>query len=164
MANVIIRSIRSEIDTLFPNIIHDISLKENYYNIIRALQIKYKDKGIMIDFYYDDKLFLISPYDVIVYRMIKELLTNTYKHSDGESGTVYLNVKGQIIYLTIMNDGVPIDFELLKNNKSRGIKTIVREVKQLEGKIKVGNSNNQVTVTIQIPIKGENTYETFINR
>lgn len=164
MANTIIHSIRSEIDTLFPNIIPDISLKENYYNIIRTLQIKYRDKGIVIDFYCDDKLFLISPYDVIIYRMIKELVTNIYKHSDGELGTVHLSVKDDTIYLIVTNDGVPIDFEQLKDTTSRGIKTIFRDVKQLGGNIKVQNATSQVAIIIEIPIKGENTYETFINR
>lgn len=164
MSDVIIQSIRSEIDTLFPNIIHGIPLKENYYNIIRTLQVRYEDKGIVVDFYCDDKLFLISPYDVIIYRMIKELVTNIYKHSDGERGEVSLNVKDDIIYLVVKNDGVPIDFQQLKYNGNMGLKTIVREIKQLEGYIDVENLNNQATINIQIPIKGEDTYETFINR
>ncbi len=164
MADIIIQSIRNEIDTLFPNIIRDIPLKENYYNIIRTLQIKYEDKGIGIDFYCDEKLFLISPYDVIIYRMIKELVTNIYKHSDGERGIVYLNIKDHIIYLIVENDVVSIDSQKFTYNRSTGLKTIIKEVKQLEGDIDIESLNNQVTINIEIPIKGENTYETFINR
>lgn len=172
-----INTTRGQISLYKPYINYNISLAENYYNLIQSLKKRFGNDNILIDFICDDKLFLSSPYDLVIYRMIHELITNIFKHSKGEFSIVELKVEGKVIFLTIINYGDYLVNNTISNTDSRGLKIIKREVDRFGGTLDISSSiepeiltnkdifdNSVVNIRIKIPIKGGMTYEHFINR
>lgn len=95
----LINKIRNTVDSYSPLIIKSISLKENYKNLIKSMQQRYSKNDIIIDFYCDKDFFLEKPYDILIYRIMKELLNNAFKHSNAEliELRLYLNKRSDIV-------------------------------------------------------------------
>lgn len=172
----IINNTRGRISLYKPHINYEISISENYYNLIKSLKNRFNNDNILLDFTCDDKLFLSSPYDVVVYRMIHELVTNIFKHSKGEYSTIELSVEKNMIILNVINYGDYLDINF-NNNDSLGLKIIERETERFNGTLNISSTldldsidnktveeNSTVNIKITLPIKGEITYEYFINR
>lgn len=177
IADSMINKTRSQINLYKPYINYKNSLSENYYNLIKSLKNRFNVNNILIDFICDDNLFLSTPYDLVVYRMIHELLTNIFKHSKGEYSVIQLDVKNNIIFLNVTNYGDYFKDSSIINSDSRGLKIIKREVDRFGGSFKIDSSidlevlshknlseNSVINIKIEIPIRGEKTYEHFINR
>lgn len=172
-----INTTRGQISLYKPHINYDLSLMENYYNLIKSLKNRFNINNILVDFVCDDKLFLSSPYDLIIYRMIHELVTNIFKHSKGEYSILELEVDNNMIILSVANHGDYLNNEAIINTDSRGLKIIKRETDRLGGTLDINSSIDSdilvseekfdesiLNIKIKIPIKGEMTYENFINR
>lgn len=177
IANKMISKTRGQISLYKPHINYEISLAANYYNLIKSLKNRFGIDNILVDFVCDNKLFLSSPYDLIIYRMIHELVTNIFKHSKGEYSIIELKVKNNIISLNVTNYGDYLGNGHMLNTDSRGLKIIKRETDRFEGTLSISSSidsdalidkdmsdNSIVNIKIEIPIKGDITYEHFINR
>lgn len=172
-----INTTRGQMNLYKPYINYNWNLMQNYYNLIKSLKNRFNINNILIDFVCDDQLFLSSPYDVIVYRMIHELVTNIFKHSKGEYSIVELKVDNNIINLNVLNYGDYLCNKDIINTESRGLKIIKREANKLGGTLDINSSidsnvlideensdESVVNIEIKIPIKGEITYANFINR
>ncbi len=172
-----INTTRGQISLYKPYINYNTSLAENYYNLIQSLKKRFSNDNILIDFICDDKLFLSSPYDFVIYRIIHELVTNIFKHSKGDFSVIELKIENKKILLTVTNHGDYLVNDTMKNMDSRGLKIIKREVDRFGGTLDIissiepdvlGNKNifdnSTVNISIKIPIKGEITYGHFINR
>jgi glucose-6-phosphate-specific signal transduction histidine kinase len=172
IANKMINTTRGQISLYKPHINYEINLSENYYNLIQSLKRRFGNDSILIDFVCDDKLFLSPPYDLVIYRMIHELVTNIFKHSKGEFSIIELKIEEQMIILTVTNYGDYLCNENINNTESRGLKIIKREVDRFSGILDISSSmdaenmfdSSVVNIIIKIPIKGGKTYEHFINR
>lgn len=173
----VINKTRGQISLYKPYINYKISLADNYYDLIKSLKDRFGIDNILVDFVCDDKLFLSPPYDLVIYRMIHELVTNIFKHSKGEYSVIELEVKNNIIVLNVTNYGDYLENEHMLNTDSRGLKIIKRETDRFGGTFKINSfidsdilinkdtlDNSKVNIKIEIPIKGEITYEYFINR
>ena len=132
---------------------------------------------ILVDFVCDDKLFLSPPYDLVIYRMIHELVTNIFKHSKGEYSVIELEVNNNIIVLNVTNYGDYLENKHMLNTDSRGLKIIKRETDRFGGTFKINSfidsdilidkdilEDSIVNIKIEIPLKGAITYEHFIIR
>lgn len=177
IADSMISKTRSQINLYKPHIDYKNSISENYYNLIKSLKSRFNTTPILIDFICDDKLFLSPPYDLVIYRMIHELITNIFKHSKGEYSIIELDVKNNEIILNITSYGDYFEDNSIINTDSRGLKIIKREVDRFRGVFKISSSidsnilidkeiseNSIVNIKIEIPIEGGITYENFINR
>lgn len=173
IADRLINTTRGQISLYKPHINYEMTLADNYYNLIQSLKRRFGNDNILIDFICDDKLFLSSPYDLVIYRMIHELVTNIFKHSKGDFSTIELKVHNKEIFLDIVNHGDYLSKNIADNTESRGLKIIKREVDRFDGNLYINSSidpdknmfeNFTVNISIRIPIKGEITYEHFINR
>ncbi len=173
----IINKTRGQISLYKPYINYKISLADNYYDLIKSLKNRFGMDNILIDFICDDKLFLSSPYDLVIYRMIHELVTNIFKHSKGEYSVIELEVKNNIIVLDVKNYGDHLENSHMTNTDSRGLKIIKRETDRFGGTLQIKSfidsdilankdtlDNSIVNIKVEIPIRGEITYEHFINR
>lgn len=173
----IINTTRGQMSLYKPYIDYEISLSENYYNLIQSLKRRFGNYNILIDFICDDKLFLSPPYDLIIYRMIYELVTNIFKHSKGDFSVVELMVENGVIFLIITNYGDYLKNENIRNTNNMGLKIIKREVDRFGGSLDINSSidlnivdnsdtfdESTVNIKIKIPIMGGITYEYFINR
>lgn len=162
----VIRNIRNQMDTCVPLIPGKVPLKKTYSNVIRMVRERYPETGTFVEFYCDGELFLLAPYDVLIYRAIKELVTNVYKHTEAEEISVTLKVEEQIIYLTVVNDGEPFRTEQIAGlHRQSGLKSIERDVVRLGGTFDIGpGEKNGTCAAVMVPIKEEIVDENFISR
>ncbi len=177
IADMMINTTRGQISLYKPHINYEISLAENYYNLIQSLKKRFGNDKILLDFICDNRLFLSSPYDLVIYRMIHELVTNIFKHSKGDFSSIELKNEKKTIFLSVTNYGDYLSQKNISNTDSRGIRIIKREIDRFGGTLDINSSidpdilenkdildDSIVSIKIKIPIKGEMTYEYFINR
>lgn len=159
--------IRNQMQDYHPIILKNLTIKENFQNLIETVDMAFPKKRLSISFECSDKLFLVEPYTALVYRFIKELLTNVYKHSDARQVWLTLiQAKGEI-KLSISDNGT-VD---VKNIESaditihKGIFSIKEQVNGLGGAFSLSdNIPHGICVEITLPMKGEDSYKYFINR
>lgn len=97
--------IRERMQDYRPAMLPKLTIKENYQNLLDYLSQSFPHRNIRITFECPDSLFLAAPYDIFVYRLLKELVTNVYKHSTGESAWITLKQDNGIIMLCIKDNG-----------------------------------------------------------
>ena len=168
----IINSIRDEINLYDVKIDSGISLDSNYFNLIESIRRKYQEPKILIDFEYDEKFFVPKPFDSIIYRILHELVTNIFKHSNGYYSRITLDVVEEKIKIIVENFGDYLDDEEIYN-KSAGLKIIKNEVERYDGTFVIEALNNDefenedlesvVQIKVIIPMKGEDRFENFIS-
>ena len=98
--------------------------------------------------------------ELLVFRIIQELVTNIIKHSS--SGFIHLtqNTNGNNIYFRIHHDGhgiIQSEFEKLNHNSGGlGLKNIQSRVKVLKGRIlfEIDTSHTYYKVTLEVPKDG----------
>lgn len=177
IAEIMINKTRGQISLYRPYINYKMRLSENYYNLIKSLKNKFGNDNILVDFICDNDFFLSSPYDLVVYRVLHELVNNIYKHSKGEYSVVELELKDNTIYIRVTNYGDYLKDGYMGNMESRGLRIIKRELDRFGGTFDMNmteesNKSNEegtfdnceVNINITIPVKGDKTYEHFINR
>lgn len=157
--------VRSQTKQYHPVILKSLTLKENYNNLIEATNKTFPLSNTEIIFNCHDDIFLTDPYDIIIYRIMKELITNSLKHSAAKIITVNLFLKRDVITLEVLDNGMRFDTENRNNMLHKGLSSVYDTVYSLEGNIELNAEIGQGTKTfITIPMKGERSYESFISR
>ena len=102
-----------------------------------------------------------------MYRLLKELVTNVYKHSSGKKAWITLTQDNGIIMLRIKDNGTA-DAETLSSadlSKHRGLSLITEHVGNMGGSVKITNNFPcGVCIQIALPMKGDASYQYFISR
>lgn len=77
---------------------------------------------MLIDFYCDENIFLTAPYDEGVYRIVREVINNIYKHSGSGFASLSLSIKEDRIWICSEN---PIEVEETESlfQEGRGIRS-----------------------------------------
>lgn len=107
--------------------------------------------------FHDYKERLKPERELIVYRIVQELIANTLKHSNSSFIHLTQNMHGNDFVLRMHHDGrgiVQADFEkLTKSNIGLGLKNITSRLKVAQGKIFFEKDSSQTyyKVTIEIP-------------
>lgn len=159
-------SIREQMQEYHPTILKTLSLKENLHNMLVMLKQTSGLKNIEISFACSDELFLVEPYNLVVYRILKELVTNALKHSKcSEIKVLVAQEKGEI-ELAVEDNGIGLkSTEQPTRDFHKGLPSIQEQIFLLNGKmILTENKPSGLCVTIHLPMKGENSYEYFISR
>ena len=107
--------------------------------------------------FHDNRERLNDEQELLIFRIVQELVTNIIKHSNG--GFIHLtqNVQGNIVYFRIHHDGKGIlqpQFEKLEHDShGLGLKNIQSRIKVLKGKIlfEIDSSETYYKVTIEVP-------------
>ncbi|MDG5490345.1 tetratricopeptide repeat-containing sensor histidine kinase [Psychroserpens sp. SPM9] len=87
-----------------------------------------------------------------IYRIIQESLQNIYKHAKAKTVKISIQLKINVIWLSIIDDGH--GFDVNKSKKGIGIKNINSRVNEVEGTAKFNSAINKGTeVNIMIPYK-----------
>lgn len=159
--------IRGQMQDYHPVIRKNLTLKENYRFLITTISQSFPERPIAISFDCADTLFLVEPYDTLVYRLIKELLTNIYKHSDGSLAQIALSQINALITLEVSDNGTADAASLTSADKTlhKGIASITEQLHRIEGTIGFStNIPHGIRIYIQIPMKGDVSYQYFISR
>lgn len=159
-------SIRKQMQEYHPTILTTLTLKENINSLLKMIKQKYDIKNIDISFICDDKLFLVKPYNWVIYRILKELVTNAFKHSKCSQIKVLLEQENGEIELVVEDNGIGLTTMIQKPlNSHKGLSSISEQVFLLSGEITmIKKKPSGLCVTINLPMKGDNSYQYFINR
>ena len=73
--------------------------------------------------------------ELIIYRVVNELLNNTIKHASAQHVNILLEVKDTMLSLTYEDDGIGFDFEKMLDDPrtGMGLKNILSRVKSVDG-------------------------------
>lgn len=157
--------IRAEMNNYHPQLLNSLTLKENFDNLIRLLLEKFSADDVLIDFECDDTFFLVEPYNIILYRIIKELLTNALKHSCCSHIYLGLIQKKEMVKLVIKDNGLGFDREKSIGNGHSGITSIEEQLAFLNGHMEIISEERRgTTIYIHFIMRGEESYAYFINR
>lgn len=160
------RQIRGQMQDYHPVILNSLTDKENYQNLIEAVSQSFPQRDILVSFDCSDMLFLIEPYHVLIYRILKELLTNVYKHSDGSLAWIMLTQENGIIELCVSDDGTACADSVFSadQTKHKGIATITERITSMKGVVNISDHTpHGICVHITLPMKGEDSYQYFIS-
>lgn len=88
-----------------------------------------------------------------IFRIIQELLQNTSKHAAATQALVQLSFHLKKLYLTVEDNGLGYDKEILKTKKGIGLKNVEARVKILKGKMDIKSAvDDGTSVFIEIPV------------
>ncbi len=159
--------IREQMQDCHPVLLQKLTIKENYQNLLAYIAQSFPERTVNIVFDCPDSLFLVPPYDILIYRLLKELVTNVYKHSTGEKAWITLTQNNGTIALCVKDNGnadadslSAIDF-----SRHRGLTLSTDRVHNMDGTIKItSNFPHGICVCISLPMKGDVSYQYFISR
>ncbi len=159
-------SIRNQMQEYHPTLLSSLTLKQNYENLLQIIKKNYANKQITVSFTCREDLFLVEPYHFILYRLIKELTTNAFKHSQGSQIWIKLTQHMERIQLTVEDDGIGLNPTEYKHKQGhRGLYSIQEQIALLEGTMSFSiRKPHGLSIQIVLPMKGEQSYEYFINR
>lgn len=160
--------VREQMQDYHPVLLKSLSLKENYANLLSAISQRFQPNNVDMLFDCDDGLFLIVPYDLVIYRMIKELVANAFKHSGCSILRVILTQTDGMIDLTVKDNGsvsANIVQGSLDIHKGRGLFSIQEQTSLLGGQLTIAkNEPKGLCIRVLLPMKGEDSYQRFIGR
>lgn len=158
--------IRNQMQDYHPAILKNLTTKENYQTLLESVAQTFPQKQIAVSFACSDDLFLVEPYTVLIYRLAKELLTNIYKHSDGNHAWIILTQQSGRIQLSISDDGNADAAWLTAadTTQHKGISSVLEQVSSIGGAMTITNNTpHGICVQITIPMRGEISYQYFIS-
>lgn len=93
-------------------------------------------------------------YEINIYRIIQELLTNTLKHAKAKEMSVQIFRKENNLSIVVEDDGVGFDPDDNSTSRGIGLKNIESRVYKFEGEVNVDSGKGAgTTVTIDLPLK-----------
>lgn len=121
-----------------------------------------KRTGIHIKYNIDEpKINMPNKYEINIFRIIQEALTNIARYSEAKTVSVLLNIIKEKIYLKITDNGIGFDVKKYQeySGKKTGIGLLgMRErVNSMQGTIKITSAKGKGTnIDIHIPLNEEN--------
>ncbi len=144
MIDTSIKELRRVAHNMMPEMLTKFGLDEalkEYCNTINAtnlLVIKYQSIGM------DTRLEKSS--EIIIYRIIQELLNNIMKHAAAKEAIVQLIKEDGRLNIIVEDDGKGFDTALLKNNKGAGLTSIQSRVDYLKGQLDIHSEAGKGTL------------------
>lgn len=89
--------------------------------------------------------------EIMIYRIIQELINNVVKHADATRLLVQINKTENEIFLVVEDNGVGMNPETLTQSRGIGMKSIESRVKYLNGTIDISGGKG-TCVSVHIPI------------
>lgn len=77
--------------------------------------------------------------EIVLYRVITELINNTIKHAQASKIEIYLEMIDQVLQLTYLDDGIGFDKEkaMSAENAGMGMKNIVSRLRSINGNYRI---------------------------
>lgn len=135
-------SLRKKLIEWEPSSIPDQSLKDSLGLLAQKLVTRY-NKAIFIQLEVPETLDLPVSFQQFIYRAIRELLINAYKHSEATKVTVSFNTRDSFIILLVEDNGKGFknsDVLTTSNNRHFGLYSIYQQTHGLNGSMSIGKS------------------------
>lgn len=129
-------------NNLSPHVLNNFGLEKAINSFITKVQ---KTEQINISFNVENISERINEQlEVVVYRVVTELIHNTIKHANADNIEINLSVKDNILQVIYIDDGVGFDLSKIEKGKSdgMGIYNIISRVKSLNGNYKIKSKPN----------------------
>ncbi|WP_461790969.1 sensor histidine kinase [Pedobacter sp.] len=149
-----IKKVREVSFELTPVLLSDMGLEEALKDL---LERKLDPHHISFNLSFTIKEFRLNRnLEVIVYRIIQELLNNTLKHAKATHVNVLIMQKDDELYVSKTDNGLGLDKNiLLDTKKGFGLKSIVNRIHILNGVFEIFSSPDKGTkVLMNIPLNG----------
>ncbi len=118
----------------------DEALKEycNTINTTNLLLVKYQSIGLGIR--------IDQSTEIIIYRIIQELLNNIMKHAEATEAMVQVVKEAGRLSIIVEDNGKGFDTALLKENKGAGLTSIQSRVDYLKGRLEIHSEEGKGTL------------------
>ena len=109
----------------------DEALKEycNTINATKLLTVKYQSLGL--------ETRLDKSVEIIIYRIVQELLNNTMKHATATEAFVQIIKEGSRLNVVVEDNGKGFDINVMENNKGAGLTNVRSRVDYLKGQLDI---------------------------
>ena len=144
MLDTSIKELRRVAHNMMPELLTKFGLDEalkEYCNSINAtnlLSVKYQSIGMSTR--------IEKSAEIIIYRIIQELLNNIMKHAAAKEATVQLIKEEGRLSIIVEDDGKGFDSALIKDNKGAGLTSIQSRVDYLKGQLDIHSETNKGTL------------------
>lgn len=96
---------------------------------------------------------LTKPAQMMIYRIVQELLANVIKHAGASEVFVQCSQSEDIFYITVEDDGAGFDKQLVEQRKGIGLDNIRHRVGFLKGRLEIDTETGKgTTVNIEINV------------
>ncbi|KIA94828.1 histidine kinase [Flavobacterium sp. KMS] len=146
-----------ELRNISQNLMPESLLKLNLENALRDLCIANSNSKTRIEFQYlVQNQNLSKNYEIMIYRIIQELLNNTLKYANATQILVSCSQNQDVFFITVEDNGVGFNVSEIKNNIGMGLRNIKNRVEFLNGKLEIDSKENKGTSTyIELKVKHE---------
>ena len=155
--NEAIKSLKEISDNLSPHVLSNFGLIRALSNFINKINIA---KTIRINLITEMKDERFDPnVEVVLYRVICELINNTLKHAQAKKINISLSIEGNYITIIYRDDGKGFDVSKVIEHQSgsgMGFSNIYSRINSLKGEINIESENKKGTmVTIKVLMHDE---------
>ncbi|KAB1440467.1 hypothetical protein F7O84_01130 [Candidatus Galacturonibacter soehngenii] len=150
----IIGLIRTKGQDIYPTIVEDLGVEQALKIFIEEVEI---DHNIELIFRYEyPKGVLPKKVSLIIYRTVKELITNAIKHARCTQITIGISKGAEGIVCVVSDNGigfqVPENEKLLKNSNI-GLYTIRKQIANLSGNMRISSDKEGSEFQFYIPLR-----------
>ena len=144
MLDTSIKELRRVAHNMMPEMLTKFGLDEalkdycNSVNATKLLAVKYQSMGM------DSRLDNTT--EIIIYRIVQELLNNILKHAAASEAFVQLIRDNSRLNIVVEDNGKGFDTALLENNKGAGWANIRSRVEYLKGRLDIHSEPGKGTL------------------
>jgi signal transduction histidine kinase len=88
--------------------------------------------------------------NIIVFRVLQELVTNSIKHSFAKNITIHINSFEDVLNIVYEDDGIGFTYDPLQGGL--GLDNIESRIKSVNGTLKFDSGSFGISYTIDIPV------------
>ena len=151
LLNTASQDIRKISHALMPSALERLGLIDATEQFCTQMQ---QSANIEIDFqHYNLETRLPQKMELLIYRMIQELLNNIIKYASAKEVLVQLSKNEKNISLTVEDDGIGFDISTIKNKDGIGLMSMQNRIHLLGGKMDIDSAINKGTsINIELPV------------
>lgn len=155
-------SIRSQMQVYHPKLLKSLTFKENIQSVLDSIT---NENGVTISLDCKDETFLVEPYTMLVCRITRELVVNALKHSHATRIDVELQQEDNTITLQVTDNGIGFSAPSDERSPHHGLTSVQEQVSLLNGSMTIrSHSDEGTSIVILIPMKGDDSYASFVGR
>lgn len=155
-------SIRLQMQAYHPKLLKNLTFKENLQSVLNSIT---NDSDTLVVLDCRDDIFLVEPYTMLICRFARELTVNALKHSHAARIDVKLQQEHDMITLQVSDNGTGFSRVPDDHSPHHGLASIQEQVIFLNGKMTIrANPVGGTNISILIPMKGDESYASFVGR